>query len=114
MTKHYIHDKVTLPNDECLVSSYLMGVSPPADEYQVAGTHYTDMAVEPWEVIDYWPVDMKVGFHRGNALKYIMRAGAKGPALEDYKKAKHYLEKLIEVLTDADRSEKESGCTEAS
>jgi len=27
-----------------------------------------------------------------------MRAGCKGPAKEDYQKALHYLEKLIEIL----------------
>ena len=36
-----------------------------------------------------------LGFCLGNALKYILRAGKKGPALEDLKKAKWYLERQI-------------------
>lgn len=32
-----------------------------------------------------------LGFHEGNAIKYILRAGRKGPALEDLQKAVWYL-----------------------
>jgi hypothetical protein len=49
-------------------------------------------------VIDSLDHAQAIGFYRGNALKYIMRAGEKGPAREDYEKAKHYLEKLLEIL----------------
>lgn len=35
------------------------------------------------------------GFCKGNALKYISRAGRKGKATEDYKKAVWYLNRLI-------------------
>jgi hypothetical protein len=38
------------------------------------------------------------GFLRGNAIKYLARAGKKGDAIEDIKKAQHYLDKLIEVM----------------
>jgi hypothetical protein len=70
-----------------------------ADERQVGGSHYKDMNVSPWDVISTWSLGHQVGFHRGNALKYLMRAGSKDHALQDYKKAAHYLEKLIEVLS---------------
>ena len=69
-----------------------------ADDRQVGGDHYIQMGVEPWAVIDSWTLAQRAGFYRGNALKYIMRAGTKGPACEDLNKAKHYLDKLIEVL----------------
>lgn len=36
-------------------------------------------------------------FCKGNAIKYIWRAGLKGDAAEDYKKAIWYLNKLIEM-----------------
>jgi len=71
-----------------------------ANTRQVGGSHYKDMPVQPWAVVDSWPIEQRIGFYRGGALKYIMRAGAKGADIEDYQKAQHYLEKLVEVLGD--------------
>ena len=67
-------------------------------DYQIGGDHYTEMWVQPWEVIDGWPLEQAVGFYRGNAIKYLLRMGSKGPALEDARKAQHYLAKLIASL----------------
>ena len=67
---------------------------------QVGGEHYVRMALQPWDVIDTWPLEQRVGFYRGNALKYVMRAGEKGEASEDHAKARHYLDKLIAVLAE--------------
>lgn len=39
-------------------------------------SHYTDLNPEPIEVIEEW----NLGFHLGNALKYMARAGRKDPA----------------------------------
>ena len=69
-----------------------------ANDKQVGGSHYKDKPVQPWDAIDTFPHAQAIGFYRGNALKYIMRAGDKGPAKEDYEKALHYLEKLLEIL----------------
>jgi hypothetical protein len=69
-----------------------------ANDYQIGGSHYKDKRVQPWDVIDTLPHAQAIGFYKGNAIKYIMRAGDKGPAKEDYEKAKHYLEKLLEIL----------------
>lgn len=65
---------------------------------QIAGSHYLDMPIQPWDVIDTWPLEQRVGFYRGTALAYVMRAGSKGEAAEDYGKAIHTLQKLVEVL----------------
>jgi hypothetical protein len=65
---------------------------------QVGGNHYKDKAVQPWDVVDAGPHAQAIGFYRWSALAYIMRAGDKGPAREDYEKAIHYLEKLLEIL----------------
>ena len=27
-----------------------------ANDYQIDGTHYLDMPVEPWDVLDTWPL----------------------------------------------------------
>lgn len=43
------------------------------------------------------PREQFVGFLRATAIKYLARAGSKGDALTDYRKAAHYLQKLLEV-----------------
>ena len=65
---------------------------------QVGGSHYKDLGIEPWDVIDTWPIEQQIGYYRGNALKYLMRLGSKDASLKEAKKAQHYCEKLIEVL----------------
>lgn len=73
----------------------------PANLTQIGGDHYKEMPVEPWDVVDSWPVDQQIGYYRGNAIKYIMRMGRKDEALQEIRKARHYLDKLIETLQDA-------------
>lgn len=64
---------------------------------QIGGDHYASKAIQPWDAMEAWMTpDEFVGFLRGNAIKYLARAGSKGDALEDYRKAQHYLERLIE------------------
>lgn len=65
---------------------------------QIAGSHYLDMPIPPWDVIDTWPLEQRIGFYRGTALAYVMRAGSKGDAVTDIEKGIHTLEKLAEVL----------------
>lgn len=77
----------------------------PASTRQVAGTHYKDMGVEPWDVIDTWPLDQRIGAYRHGVLKYLMRMGTKDEQLQEIKKAHHYLEKLIEVLEQPNKKE---------
>jgi hypothetical protein len=69
-----------------------------ANEKQVGGTHYKDMGVQPWDVIDTWPIEQQIGFYRGNSLKYLMRMGAKDESAQEIGKGIHNLEKLLEVL----------------
>lgn len=69
-----------------------------ANDKQVAGTHYKDMGVEPWDVVDTWPLEQRIGAYRHGALKYLMRMGSKDEQLQEIKKCGHYIEKLIEVL----------------
>jgi hypothetical protein len=73
---------------------------PSARDVQVGGAHYLSMGVEPWDVVDTWPREQRIGFYRGNALKYVMRMGAKDMSLQEIQKASHYLQKLIEVLSE--------------
>lgn len=39
-----------------------------------------------------------LGFHRGNAVKYILRAGKKGDATQDIRKARWYVERDLERM----------------
>ena len=68
-----------------------------ADDTQVGGTHYKDMPVQPWVVMEsVLTHDEFVGFLKGNIIKYSMRQGHKQGS-DDANKAKHYLMKLNEV-----------------
>jgi hypothetical protein len=69
-----------------------------ARDTQIGGDHYKKSTVQPWDVVDTWPIEQQIGFHRGNALKYVMRLGTKDENLREIRKAAHYLQKLVEVL----------------
>jgi hypothetical protein len=70
-----------------------------AKDRQVGGTHYRDMAVQPWDAMHSWlGGEGFIGYLRGSAINYLARAGAKGPMREDVKKARHCLDRLIEEL----------------
>lgn len=58
---------------------------------QVGGSHYKNKKIQP---IDYI-MDNELGFCEGNVVKYITRYKDKN-GLEDLKKAKQYIEFLIE------------------
>ncbi len=67
--------------------------------HQIGGDHYRTKAVQPWDAMEAWLTEEQfVGFLRGNAIKYLARAGSKGDPVIDYQKARHYLDKLIGVL----------------
>jgi hypothetical protein len=56
--------------------------------------HYKDKTIQPWDFI----VCNNLGYLEGNVVKYISRWRQKG-GVEDLRKAKHYIEKLIEIET---------------
>ena len=63
---------------------------------QIGGDHYLEMGVQPWDAMRAWlPIAEYRGYLRGNALKYLARAGRKGSTPEDYRKALHFLEELV-------------------
>jgi hypothetical protein len=67
-----------------------------ANEIQVAGGHYKEKKIQPWDYI----AANNLGFFEGNVVKYITRYREKG-GVEDLRKARHYLDKLIELETQA-------------
>ena len=58
---------------------------------QVGGNHYKEMPIQPIEYI----MKNNIGCMEGTAIKYISRWRSKG-GVEDLKKARHYLDMLIE------------------
>ena len=59
---------------------------------QVAGNHYKDMPIQPVEFIHA----NALGYFEGNVVKYESRWRSKG-GIQDLQKARHYLDKLLEV-----------------
>ena len=57
-------------------------------------SHYNNGTLEVIDVITDWGLD----FVEGNIIKYIARSKYKNNTLEDLKKAKWYLEYLIEKI----------------
>ena len=59
--------------------------------------HYTRGTIEDWDFIR----DQGLNYFRGNAIKYICRAGFKSTLteIEDLKKAIHYLENELHHTT---------------
>lgn len=65
---------------------------------QVGGTHYSQMAIQPLEVMkaNFSEAEYE-GYLRGNVLKYLLRYQTKN-GVEDLKKASSYLDELIGYL----------------
>lgn len=58
---------------------------------QVGGAHYKDYRIQPWDI---WQ-EYGLNAFEGAVLKYLLRR--KGDRLEDLKKARHTLDRLIEI-----------------
>ena len=67
-----------------------------ANDIQVAGTHYKQLKIQPW---DYIAMN-GIGYLDGCAIKYLTRWKDKG-GVDDLRKARHYIDKLIELQEQA-------------
>jgi hypothetical protein len=76
----------------CIDSQRLKASSMTANENQVGGNHYRLKTIQPWDFI----AANDLGFFEGNIVKYVSRWRSKG-GVEDLRKARHYLDKLIEL-----------------
>jgi hypothetical protein len=88
-------EKAAYQDHDAHISAHMVAVEKfviTANAVQVGGTHYKTKTLQPWDAIIAW--DM--GFLAGNAVKYLVRFQDKG-GVEDLKKARHYIDKLIEV-----------------
>jgi hypothetical protein len=58
---------------------------------QIGGSHYKDMPIQPVEYIYH----NNIGYFEGCVIKYVSRWRKKG-GVEDLKKARHFIDLLIE------------------
>jgi hypothetical protein len=79
-----------------LLETQTISISSPspvsANAVQVGGGHYQTKAIQPWDYI----VSNRLGYLEGNVVKYVSRWQDKG-GRQDLEKARHYLDKLLEV-----------------
>lgn len=85
----------SVPEYGVMVPSAPVAYNPSAkpSEHQVGGDHYKSMKIQPSDFI----YENKLGWHEGNAIKYICRHHLKGGAA-DIDKAIHYLNLLKEKV----------------
>jgi hypothetical protein len=63
--------------------------------------HYTHGRIETIDVIEDW----QLGYHLGNAVKYISRCNHKGQKVQDLRKAIWYIER--EILRESNKDDGE-------
>lgn len=66
-----------------------------ANDKQIGGSHYKDMAIQPSEFI----ARNNLGWYEGNVIKYVCRHQSKN-GLQDLQKALHYIELAIQHYYD--------------
>jgi len=59
--------------------------------------HYKRGKYECVEIIE----DLSLGYHLGNAMKYLWRAGHKGEYVEDLRKSVWYIQRAIDLAESA-------------
>ena len=65
-----------------------------ANDTQIRGNHYKGKPLQVWDFV----AANNLGYFEGNIVKYVSRWKDKG-GVDDLRKAKHYIEKLIELET---------------
>lgn len=64
------------------------------NEIQYGGNHYKSKAIQPWDYV----AANNLGYFEGSIIKYVSRWKDKN-GIEDLHKARHFLDKLIEVAS---------------
>ena len=62
-------------------------------------SHYNQGKYEVIDVIEDWKLD----FHAGNVVKYVSRYKHKESPIQDLKKARWYLNRLIQLLEESEK-----------
>jgi hypothetical protein len=69
-------------------------------EKQEGGTHYKDLPIQPVEYI----YANAIGYFEGNVIKYVSRWRKKN-GMDDLRKARHYIDMLIELEIRKDKAD---------
>ncbi len=85
------------PGDKCILTGECLfearpGATQGALSVQVAGDHYKSMAIQPVEFVH----KNGIGYIEGSVIKYVSRWRKKN-GVEDLRKARHFLDLLIEM-----------------
>jgi hypothetical protein len=100
--------KLNYPCDECFNYNKWEDASKMENDPVNHPSHYTKGKIEVADFI----ADQKLNFDRGNAVKYVCRAGSKDPEkeIQDLEKAIWYIKHEIKMLKgeDADAAQKEN------
>tara|TARA_R110000824_G_scaffold60623_5_gene161935 strand:+ start:757 stop:1056 length:300 start_codon:yes stop_codon:yes gene_type:complete len=76
-----------------------------ARKRQVGGNHYKDFEIQPFDFIE----QNKLSYGVGNVIKYVCRWRKSSGGIEDLRKARHYIDLLIELELDPDKKDSLSG-----
>ncbi len=79
---------------EKLDAEYKLAQAVKAQDLINKPNHYTAGSIEVLDFIEAWDLD----FCAGNVIKYVSRSPYKGSELQDLKKAKFYIERIIQKL----------------
>ena len=72
-----------------------------ATDIQIGGNHYSKMEIQPIEYI----MKNKIPYCEANVIKYLSRWRSKN-GVEDLRKARHYIDMLIEAEMEADKQDR--------
>jgi len=72
-----------------------------SNDKQIGGAHYKGKHVQPWDIVHQYGLD----FYEGNVLKYLLRRKPSTKRITDLEKAKHYIEKKLELMYEERRSQ---------
>lgn len=92
---HDVSGEENYPCDECYEYNK-WECAKPVNNSVNHPSHYNKGKIEVWDFISDW----KLNFDRGNAIKYICRAGSKDPnkEIQDLEKAIEYINHEIKML----------------
>ena len=78
--------------ERAMLAGELGAAAKAAIEHQVGGDHYRRRRIQPWDIWEEYGMNA----FEGAVLKYLLRWRDKG-GVEDLKKARHTLDRLIEI-----------------
>ena len=76
-----------------------------ANDRQVGGDHYRKRVIQPWDFAAANDLD----FFQGTIVKYVVRYKDKG-GVTDLEKARHFLDKYIEVVRNREQAGGRPSC----